>query len=156
MNVALSEAMKAELNNEIPVGAVIVHKGKVVSQHHNLVKKNIDPTAHAEILCIREVAQNLGSHHLDEHEIYITLEPCAMCIQAISFSRIKRVYFGAYDEKFGAIENGIRFFNTSSANHVPEVYGGIQQEKAIEILQGFFKKIRDSKKSVKDDLINKN
>ena len=145
MNMALEEAVKASVKEEVPVGAVVVHKGKIVSQNHNLVRKNIDLTAHAEILCIREVAQNLGSYCLDEHEIYVTLEPCAMCTQVIAFSKIKRVYFGAYDEKFGAIENGVRFFNANSANYVPEIYGGIEQIRATKILQTFFRKKRDNK-----------
>lgn len=142
MEIALEEAMKASMNNEVPVGAIIVHKGKVVSQNHNLVRKNIDPTAHAEILCIRDVAQKLGSYYLDEYEIYVTLEPCAMCVQAMAFSRIKRIYFGAYDEKFGAIENGVRFFSANTASYVPEIYGGLEEKKASKLLQEFFKRIR--------------
>ena len=145
MHIALKEAIKASINNEVPVGTVIVHKGEVVSQNHNLVRKNIDPTAHAEILCIRDVAQKLGSCYLNECEIYVTLEPCAMCAQAIAFSKLKRLYFGAYDEKFGAIENGIRFFSSNTVSHVPEIYGGLEQAKASRILQEFFKKMRNAK-----------
>ena len=145
MHIALKEAMKASIDNEVPVGAVIVHKGKIVSQNHNLVRKNIDPTAHAEILCIRDVAQKLSSYYLNECEIYVTLEPCAMCVQAIAFSKLKRVYFGAYDEKFGAIENGVRFFSANTVSYVPEIYGGLEQAKASKILQEFFKKMRNIK-----------
>nr|WP_323733307.1 nucleoside deaminase [Candidatus Bandiella woodruffii] len=138
MVAALEEAMKAGQNDEVPVGAVITYNGAIISQSHNLVRKNMDPTAHAEVLCIRAASQKLSSYYLDECDIYVTLEPCAMCAQAIAFSKIKRLYFGAYDEKFGAIENGVRLFNAPISNHKPEIYGGIEQEKTTEIIQTFF------------------
>lgn len=142
MKIALSEAIKASAKQEVPVGAVIVHEGEVIAKCHNSTRCNLDPTAHAEILCIREAAQKLGAYCLDTCDMYVTLEPCAMCAQAMAFSRIKRLYFGAYDEKFGAIENGARLFNAKSANHIPEIYGGINQTECTKILQDFFKEKR--------------
>jgi cytosine deaminase len=144
MHEALKEGGRASKKEEVPVGALIVYKGKIIAQKHNLVRKNVDPTAHAEILCIREAAKSLLTHYLNECDIYTTLEPCAMCAQAIAFSKIKRLYFGAYDEKFGAIESGARIFNTCNANHVPEIYGGIEQDKASEMLRDFFAKKRNN------------
>ena len=142
MKIALEEAIKASENDEVPVGAVIVRSGKIISKSHNRMRENLDPTAHAEMLCIREATQKLGTYYLNECDMYVTLEPCAMCAQAIAFSKIKRLYFGAYDEKFGAIENGVRLFNSKSSNHLPEIYGGIQHMEAANILQGFFKNKR--------------
>ena len=142
MNHALSQAEIAFKNNEVPVGSILTHNNKIISSNYNKVKSNIDPTAHAEILCIREAAKKLKITNLSNCELYTTLEPCAMCAQAIAFSKIKCLYFGAYDKKFGAIENGVRLFNSKTHNHTPEIYGGIMEQKAVDLMQKFFIKTR--------------
>lgn len=142
MGHALKQAEFAIKENEVPVGAAIVRNDGIISTNFNRMRSEYDPTAHAEILCIREATKKLQTANLSDCEIYITLEPCAMCAQAIAFSKIKRVYFGAYDEKFGAIENGVRLFNSKTHNHVPEIYGGIEQQKATSLMKSFFTKIR--------------
>ena len=143
MKCALSQAQIAYKNNEVPVGSVITHENKVISSNFNKVKSDLDPTAHAEILCIREVTKKLKTTNLNHCDLYTTLEPCAMCAQAIAFSKIKCLYFGAYDKKFGAIENGIRLFHSKTYNHTPEIYGGIMEQKAVDLMQKFFIQIRD-------------
>jgi len=142
MNHALSQAEIAFKNNEVPVGSILTHNNKIISSNYNKVKSNIDPTAHAEILCIREAAKKLKITNLSNCELYTTLEPCAMCAQAIAFSKIKCLYFGAYDKKFGAIENGVRLFHSKTHNHTPEIYGGIMEQKAVDLMQKFFIKAR--------------
>ena len=139
---ALDQARIAVEENEVPVGAVIVYKDDIITTNYNKMRSEHDPTAHAEILCIREATKKLQRSNLSDCELYVTLEPCAMCAQAIAFSKIKRVYFGAYDEKFGAIENGVRLFNSKVHNHIPEIYGGIEQQKSSEMMKEFFLKIR--------------
>ncbi len=142
MNHALSQAEIAFKNNEVPVGSILTHNNKIISSNYNKVKSNVDPTAHAEILCIRETAKKLKITNLSDCELYTTLEPCAMCAQAIAFSKIKCLYFGAYDKKFGAIENGVRLFHSKTHNHTPEIYGGIMEQKAVDLMQKFFIRAR--------------
>lgn len=139
MRFALEEAQKAAANAEVPVGAVIVHNDQIIARTHNLVETNHDVTAHAEILALRHAAEVRQDTRLPECDLYVTLEPCAMCAAAISFARIRRVYFGAYDPKGGGIEHGPRFFEQSTCHHVPEVHGGILEEEARKLLIDFFK-----------------
>lgn len=142
MLLALRQAKYATKVNELPVGAVVVYNNSVISANHNQTKSQCDPTAHAEIICIRESSKILSTDNLSSCEIYVTLEPCAMCAQAIALSKIKRLYFGAYNKKFGAIENGVRLFYSKTQNHVPEIYGGIEQKESLELIKNFFAKIR--------------
>ena len=139
---AIDEAKIAFYVNEVPVGAVVTYNQEIIAHHYNQVKSNMDITAHAEILCIRSAAKKLKTTNLSDCDLYTTLEPCAMCAQAIAFSKIKRLYFGAYDIKFGAIENGVRLFNSSTINYIPEIYGGINQENSASLMQHFFQKNR--------------
>lgn len=140
MNKALEAAEVAARRGEVPVGAVLVTaSGDVLSVTSNRVMEDHDPTAHAELLAIREACEALGSERLGECDLYVTLEPCPMCAQAISFARIRRLYFGASDEKGGGVENGARIFNSSSCHHQPEVYGGIGETAAAGLLRSFFK-----------------
>ncbi len=140
MEYALSEAIAAAKRGEVPVGAVIVDPaGRLVATSGNRVERLRDPTAHAEILVIRKAAGVSESPRLIGHSLYVTLEPCAMCAQAISLARIKRVYFGASDEKSGAVENGVKLYNDPSCNHVPEVYGGINASRSEALLRDFFR-----------------
>lgn len=139
MAVALEEAEAAAQRGEVPVGAVLVDPaGSILSRDGNRVLELRDPTAHAELLVIRDAARRLGSERLTGCQLYITLEPCAMCAAAISFARIARLYFGAPDEKGGAVEHGVRFFSQNTCHHAPEVYGGICEVEAAALLRGFF------------------
>ena len=140
MHIALEEASKAFKNNEVPVGAVIISAdGKLIAKAHNCVITNDDATAHAEILVIKKACKKLQQSRLDGCDLYVTLEPCTMCAGAIAHAKIRRLYFGAYDEKGGAIESGIRFFSQKTCHHAPEVYGGINEENAKSLLKSFFK-----------------
>lgn len=140
MALALDEARAASLRGEVPVGAVIAGPGgAVLAQDGNRIVERRDPTAHAEILVLRAAAEKLGSERLTGCHLYVTLEPCTMCAGAISFARIARLYFGAADEKAGAVEHGVRFFAQGTCHHVPEVYGGIAETEAAELLRGFFR-----------------
>ena len=144
MQQALTLAATAARTGEVPVGAVVVAPdGKVVAAAHNLTEKNSDPTAHAEILALRQAAAQLGAPRLEGHDLYVTLEPCAMCAAAISFARIRRVYYGAYDPKGGAVDHGPRFFGQPTCHHAPEVYGGLSEAESRSLLQGFFKDRRE-------------
>ena len=125
MDMALDEARAAADTGEVPVGCVIVRDGKVVAKAGNRTLRERDPTAHAELLAIRQAASALGSERLVECDLHVTLEPCAMCAAAMSFARIRRLYFGAADPKGGAVESGVRFFASPTCHHRPEVYGGI-------------------------------
>lgn len=136
---AISEARNAAENGEVPIGAVIVKDGQIIASAHNLVEGNSDPTAHAEMLAIRSASEILKSPRLIDCDLYVTLEPCAMCAQAISLARIRRLYFGAYDEKGGGVENGARVFSHATCNHKPEVYGGISESECGDLLREFFK-----------------
>lgn len=137
MQEALREAKEAYERDSVPVGAVIIRNNQIISKAGNEVIKRHDPTAHAEILAIRHAASLIKSEFLDDCEIYVTLEPCAMCAQAISLARIKRLYFGAYDQKYGAVIHGSRIFE--HAIHKTEVISGVFESQCSEILQDFFK-----------------
>lgn len=140
MQAALEEARAAAARGETPVGAVIVDpaSGEVVAKAGNRPRELNDPTAHAEVLAIRAACAKLGSERLPGLDLYVTLEPCAMCAAAISFARLRRVYFGAGDAKGGAVDNGPRFFAQPTCHHAPEVYGGIGEREAAELLRAFF------------------
>ncbi|KLN62656.1 CMP deaminase [Kiloniella spongiae] len=144
MMLALKEAEKAVEAGEVPVGAVIVDResGQVLAQAHNRVERDHDPTAHAEVLAIRAVGERQNSARLENCDLYVTLEPCPMCATAISFARIKRVYYGAYDPKGGGVDHGPRVYEHSTCHHAPEVYGGISEESCAEILRTFFQSRR--------------
>lgn len=144
MDRALEAAKEAALRGEVPVGAVIVHgpTDKVISVASNRVMELKDPTAHAELLAIRDACREMDSERLPECDLYVTLEPCPMCAQAISFARIRRLYFAASDEKGGGVENGAFVFNAKSCHHKPEVYGDIMAAQAGKILKDFFKERR--------------
>jgi tRNA(Arg) A34 adenosine deaminase TadA len=138
MGLALEEARAAALRTEVPVGAVIVRGGAVIAAAGNRPRELHDPTAHAEILAIRRACEALQDERLTDCDLYVTLEPCTMCAAAIAFARLRRVYFGAYDPKGGAVESGVRFFAQPTCHHVPEVYGGIREGEAAELLRAFF------------------
>ncbi len=143
MEQALAEAELAAAAGETPVGAVVVAPGgRIAGRGHNLVVARSDPTAHAEILAIREACAAARSERLPGYDLYVTLEPCAMCAAAISFARIRRLYFGAGDAKGGAVEHGARFFGSSTCHHAPEVYSGIAERRASALLKEFFRKLR--------------
>jgi tRNA(Arg) A34 adenosine deaminase TadA len=143
MELALAEAELAAAAGETPVGAVVVSPGgEVAGRGHNLVIALNDPTAHAEILAIRAACLAAKSERLPGFDLYVTLEPCTMCAAAISFARIRRLYFGAADEKGGAVEHGARFFSAPTCHHAPEVYGGIGEARAAALLKEFFRKLR--------------
>jgi tRNA(adenine34) deaminase len=139
MDDALAEARGAEAATEVPVGAVIVRDGAVVARAGNRTLRDRDPTAHAEMLAIRDTAAKLGTERLTDCDLYVTLEPCAMCAAAISFARIRRLYYGAADPKGGAVENGVRFFGSPTCHHKPEVYSGMAETEAAALLRDFFK-----------------
>lgn len=138
MAVALDEARAAAARGEVPVGCVVVRDGTVVARAGNRTVADKDPTGHAELIAIRAAAATLGSERLTDCDLYVTLEPCAMCAGAISFARLRRVYFGAADPKGGAVENGVRFFSSASCHHKPEVYGGIGESDSAAMLKDFF------------------
>ncbi len=140
---AFAEARSAAERGEVPVGAAIVHaSGQLIAVAGNRTLEMKDPTAHAEILAIRMAAQILSSERLIDCDLYVTLEPCAMCAAAISFARLRRVYFAAGDEKMGAVEHGPRFFNQATCHHAPEVYSGIGESEGQELLRSFFQSRR--------------
>jgi len=145
MEQALDAARQALELGEVPVGAVIVRKARVIAVAHNLTHHVFDPTGHAEIRAIRMACQFLQSERLPECDLYVTLEPCAMCAAAISFARIRRLYYGAPDEKGGAVENGGRFFSQASCHHVPEIYSGFASLEAASLLKQFFQMRRKNK-----------
>jgi tRNA(adenine34) deaminase len=138
MQTALEEARAAQARGEVPVGCVIVRDGSVIARAGNRTVADRDPTAHAELLALRRAAAALGSERLVDCDLYVTLEPCAMCAAAMSFARIRRLYFGAADEKGGAVEHGVRFFASPTCHHRPEVYGGIAEGEAASLLKDFF------------------
>lgn len=138
MEIAFAEARVAALRGEVPVGAVLVKDGQILAQAGNRVEADSDPTAHAEMLAIRQAALSMGSPRLDGADLYVTLEPCAMCAQAIALARIRRVYFSAYDPKGGGVEHGAKVFDHSTCNHRPEVYGGLRESEGAQILKEFF------------------
>jgi tRNA(adenine34) deaminase len=142
MDVALEEARAAGARAEVPVGCVIVRDGAVVARAGNRILADRDPTAHAEIIAIRLAAASLGSERLDACDLYVTLEPCAMCAGAVAFARIRRLYYGAADPKGGAVDNGVKFFASPTCHHRPEVYGGLAEAEASALLKEFFKERR--------------
>ncbi|GGF60777.1 tRNA-specific adenosine deaminase [Azorhizobium oxalatiphilum] len=142
MQMALNEARAAATRGEVPVGAVLVRGSQVVARDGNRTRELSDPTAHAEMLVLRAGAAQLKAERLLTCDLYVTLEPCAMCAGAISFSRIRRLYYGAPDPKGGAVESGPRFFSQPTCHHSPEVYGGIAERQAAEVLRTFFQERR--------------
>jgi len=138
MELALDEARKAQSLGEVPIGCVIVRDGAVIAAAGNRTVADHDPTAHAEMIAIRAAAQKLGSERLNECDLHVTLEPCAMCAAAISFARIRRLYYGAPDPKGGAVDSGVRFFGSPTCHHRPEVYGGISEAASATLLRRFF------------------
>ena len=143
MNAALVEAKKASLKGEVPVGAVIVFEEKIITVSHNDVYGPLNPAGHAEILAIQKAASILKTTFLSECDLYVTLEPCAMCAQAISLSRIRRLYYGAYDVKGGGVDHGVKLYEQKSTFHKPEVYSGFLEEECKLFLQNFFKEKRE-------------
>jgi len=143
MGLALEQAVAAGARGEVPVGAVLVGgDGTVLAADGNRVEAERDPTAHAEILVLRAGAARLAAKHLIGCDLYVTLEPCAMCAGAIALAHIRRLYFGAYDPKGGAVEHGPRLFDSPSCHHRPEIYGGIGERRAGELLRRFFRERR--------------
>jgi len=138
MQIAVEEARAAGARGEVPVGCAIVREGKVIARATNRVIADRDPTAHAELIAIRAASATLGSERLTDCDLYVTLEPCAMCAAAISFARIRRLYFGAGDPKGGAVEHGVRFFGSPACHHRPEIYGGINESESAALLKDFF------------------
>lgn len=138
MEEALEQARRAAGRGEVPVGAVLVHDRSVMAAAGNRTRELHDPSAHAELLVIREACRALESQRLPECDLYVTLEPCTLCAAAISFARIRRLYFGAEDAKAGAVVNGVRFFAQPVCHHAPEVYSGMAEREAADLLRGFF------------------
>jgi tRNA(Arg) A34 adenosine deaminase TadA len=139
MSVAFAQARAAEARDETPIGAAIVRGGVVIARAGNRTREDADPTAHAEMLAIREAARAIGNERLTDCDLYVTLEPCAMCAGAISHARLRRLYFAARDPKGGAVEHGPRFFAQPTCLHAPEVYGGIRESEASQMLREFFR-----------------
>ena len=138
MQIALEEARAAGERGEVPVGCVVVRGGEVVARAGNRTLADKDPTGHAELLALRAAAATLGTERLTDCDLYVTLEPCTMCATAMSFARIRRLYFGAADAKGGAVENGVRFYSAATCHHRPEVYGGINESECAGLLRDFF------------------
>jgi tRNA(adenine34) deaminase len=143
MRAALDEAAAAGDRGEVPIGAAVVVQGRIVARAGNRTIELSDPTAHAEMLAIRAAGATLGSERLTEADVYVSLEPCAMCAAAISFARIRRLYYAAGDEKGGAVDHGVRFFAQPTCHHAPEVYGGLAETEAAALLRRFFARRRD-------------
>ncbi len=138
MQMALDEARAAQGRGEVPVGCVIVRGAQAIARAGNRTLADKDPTAHAELLAIRKAAATLGTERLTDCDLYVTLEPCTMCAAAMSFARIRRLYFGAADPKGGAVEHGVRFFASPTCHHRPDVYGGINESECAALLKEFF------------------
>lgn len=139
MDLALKAAESAAISGEVPIGCVVVRDNAVIATAANRTLTDRDPTAHAEILALRQAAQVIGSERLVDCDLYVTLEPCTMCAGAISFVRIRRLYYGAADPKGGAVESGVRFFAAPTCHHAPEVYSAVGEQQAAEMLKAFFK-----------------
>ncbi len=147
MSLALEQAVQAAAAGEVPVGAILVSsEGEIIARAGNQMRQLNDPTAHAEILVIRQAAEILGSERLVDCDLHVTLEPCTMCAGAISHARIRRLYYGASDPKTGAVDSGIRFFDRPSCHHRPEVYGGIGETRSSKLLRDFFEMRRNNQK----------
>jgi tRNA(adenine34) deaminase len=142
MDMALDEARAAGERGEVPVGCVLVRDGGVIARAGNRTIADRDPTAHAEMLAIRQAAVTVDSERLEGCDLYVTLEPCAMCAGAVAFARIRRLYYGAADPKGGAVDNGVKFFASPTCHHRPEVYGGMAEAEAGAMLQEFFRERR--------------
>jgi len=142
MDMALQEARAAGSRGEVPIGCVIVRGGEVIARAGNRTLSDRDPTAHAEIVAIRQAAAMLGSERLDDCDLYVTIEPCVMCAGAVAFARIRRLHYGAADAKGGAVDNGVQFFASPTCHHRPEVYGGMAETEASMLLKEFFKERR--------------
>jgi tRNA(adenine34) deaminase len=138
MSLAFAEARSAELRGEAPIGAALVRDGTLIASAGNRTRELADPTAHAEMLVIREAAGKIGTERLVGCDLYVTLEPCAMCAGAISHARLRRLYYAAPDPKGGAVDHGPRFFRLETCHHAPEVYGGLRESEAAGMLRGFF------------------
>lgn len=147
MEIALEEARAAAARGEVPVGAVLVDgaTGEVLARAGNRTEADSDPTAHAELLVIREAARTLGAPRLAGCDLYVTLEPCAMCAAAIGFARIRRLYYGAEDPKGGGVAHGTRFFSQPTCHHRPEVYSGLAEADAAALLRDFFRERRQDR-----------
>ena len=139
MDLALKAAENAGKSGEVPIGCVIVLNNEVVARAGNRTLTDRDPTAHAEMLAIRQASETVGSERLVDCDLYVTLEPCTMCAGAISFARIRRLYYGASDAKGGAVDYGVRFFASRNCHHAPEVYSGLGESEAARLLRDFFK-----------------
>jgi len=139
MDLALKQAEIAASGGEVPIGCVVVHDGDVIARAGNRTLTDRDPTAHAEIIALREAAQQLGRERLTDCDLYVTLEPCTMCAGAISHARIRRLYYGALDPKGGAIDSGVRFFSSPTCHHIPDVYPAVGEDRAATLLREFFK-----------------
>jgi len=142
MDEALAQARAAVAAGEVPIGCAVVRDGAVLARAFNRTLLDRDPTAHAEMIAIRAAAAAIGSERLVDCDLYVTLEPCAMCAAAISFARIRRLYYGAADPKGGAVENGVRFYGSPTCHHRPDVYGGIGEAQAAKLLKDFFRERR--------------
>jgi len=142
MDLALEQAENAEKSGEVPIGCVIVRDNAVIARAGNRTLTDRDPTAHAEILALREAARLTGSERLTDCDLYVTLEPCTMCAGAISFARVRRLYYGAADPKGGAVESGVRFFASPTCHHAPDVYSGVGESEAARLLREFFRERR--------------
>ncbi|OAE48551.1 MULTISPECIES: nucleoside deaminase [Agrobacterium] len=142
MELALAEARAAAERNEVPIGAVVVLNGRVIAKSGNRTRELHDVTAHAEIAAIRMACEALGQERLTDADLYVTLEPCTMCAAAISFARIRRLYYGARDPKGGAVESGVRFFSQPTCHHAPDVYSGMAESESADILRQFFREKR--------------
>jgi len=143
MELALEEARAAGARGEVPIGAVVVLDGIVIASSGNRTRELNDITAHAEVAAIRMACEALGQERLTGADLYVTLEPCTMCAAAISFARIRRLYYGAEDPKGGGVDSGVRFYTQPTCHHAPEVYSGMSEVQAAEILRGFFQGKRD-------------
>jgi len=152
MGAAFEAARAAGARGEVPVGAAIVREGEVIASAGNSTIADGDPTAHAEMLAIRAAARALGAERLSDCELYVTLEPCAMCAAAISLARIRRLYYAASDEKGGAVEHGARFFSQPTCHHAPEVYEGFRASEAAALLRAFFAERREMGRGSKSGL----
>jgi tRNA(adenine34) deaminase len=142
MDLALKTAENAAKSGEVPIGCVIVRNYKVIATAGNRTLSERDPTAHAEVLAIREAAEKIGTERLTDCDMYVTLEPCTMCAGAISFARIRRLYYGAADPKGGAVESGVRFFASPTCHHAPDVYPAVGEREAATLLREFFRERR--------------
>ncbi|WP_183189241.1 nucleoside deaminase [Ancylobacter tetraedralis] len=138
MDLALAEAGKAGARGEVPVGAVLVRGGVVIAADGNRTRERADPSAHAEMLVVRAAAALIGSDRLPDCDLYVTLEPCTMCAGLIAWARLRRLYYGAADPKGGAVESGVRFFAQPSCHHRPDIYGGLGERAAAQLLRDFF------------------